>query len=52
VTTVISGATKISYTPVLADIGKTIPVTITGSKTLYATTSVTSTTGVLIRSAT
>jgi hypothetical protein len=53
VTTVISGATKSSYKVVAADLGKTITVTVTGSKTLFATTSVTSESpGVLIGSAT
>jgi hypothetical protein len=49
VTTVISGATKDFYKVVATDAGKRITVTITGSKTSYATTSVTSATpGVLI----
>jgi len=52
VTTVISKATKSSYKAVAADIGKFITVTVTGSKRLYATTSVTSTSGVLIGNAT
>ena len=53
VTTVISKATKSSYTAVAADLGKTITVTVTGIKTLFATTSVTSESpGVLIGSAT
>jgi hypothetical protein len=49
VTTVISKATKSSYTAVAADLGKTITVTVTGSKTFFATESVTSESpGVLI----
>jgi hypothetical protein len=49
VTTAISGATKSSYKVVAADLGKTITVTVTGSKTFFATESVTSESpGVLI----
>lgn len=39
---VIPGATALSYVPVAADLGKTLTITVTGTKTGYTTTSKTS----------